>query len=304
MPEVCELDEEFEGTKCKIDNKIVLLWLFPVAGTLFVAWLAFLLLLNMGASASLSLTGSTINLLVAFIVFTVLVLALGFSWFTIRHRAVSYTITRTEVIINEGALNKKRTVIPFVQVQDIHVKRPLLYRVFGISLIEFETASGTKGGELHGVANANETVKILLERVKELRKSPEQAPTEDRELLSGILEELRSLREKVERGPSHQNAEEKKDLEEIEKKAELLSSKAPGEEKELKEIRRETERIEGKYPEASRLKDEIDRILHEKEGDEEEGKDKKGKVCFPVEHAEPDRLEDGPDSGWKKKKGK
>lgn len=199
MANVCEVDKEFEGTKCSVDKRIILVWLFPVALMILGSWviLAFLYY-----NFSIKLFGLDLisEILMAFLLALLIIGIPSFIWFYLRYKAMSHIIARNEIVINEGVINKKRTVIPFVQIQDIYVRKPLLYRLVGISRIEIQTAGdvperGTPEGILPGISNAEEVVKDLLERVRQIRKFPETVKTEDHELLSNILNELKALRE-------------------------------------------------------------------------------------------------------------
>ena len=191
----CEIDEHFEGTKCKVDKRILILWMLPVAVFLLAVIILYALITVYSPETSLFGLGQAESFgAVVLLCLAVGLLALG--WFTLTYNALSYTISKTEVIVAEGVINKRRNVLPFVLIQDIYIQKPLLYRLLSLSILEFETASSAHGvaeGYLPGIANAEAMVRDLLEQIRKVRKFPD-AVKGDRDVLVGILEELKNLR--------------------------------------------------------------------------------------------------------------
>jgi membrane protein YdbS with pleckstrin-like domain len=264
MAKVCEVDKEFEGTTCKLDRRLMLLWMFPIL---------LLLLLPLISIVSMYLINPTITIagLGLFWVLLFALIAMGvvaFVWFVLRYNSMSYTITKQEIIIGEGVINKKRTVIPFMVIQDIYVRKPLLYRLLGISLIEIETAGGmtsTSEGFLPGIANGDELVRDLLGRVRALRPV---AKDESRGVLLGILEELKALRER----------------------GDIPEKTAPRTSNLEKEIAKILEAQGGVGVSEGEKSSPRPAVAGVATGSQEKGK--KPKVCLPVETAEPDKLEE------------
>jgi uncharacterized membrane protein YdbT with pleckstrin-like domain len=199
--EVCEIDEHFEGTKCNVDKRILFIWMVPAAISILGFWLIFIWMYLYYPSVMVFSIRNGVELLANMLGALLLIGIPMFVWSYLRYRAMTYNITLNEVIVNEGILNKKRTLLPFVLIQDIYIKKPIIYRLVGLSIVEFETAGSARGvpeGYLPGIANAEEMVKELLVQVRKIRKLPDVVKSEDKELLLGILHELRAMRQQNE----------------------------------------------------------------------------------------------------------
>ncbi len=199
-PEKCEIDDQFTGTKCNVDKKILVLWMLPVV-VLILAAMALLVVFYFNYPEAKPFGFSSFFEFFLLVILALAALgALAFIWSLLRYRALTHTITKSEIIITEGVINKSRTVIQFSQIQNIHIKKPLVYRLLGLSRVEIETAGTTGGiaeGILPGIANAEELVHQLLETVRKIKKIPGPR-ADDRDILFGILEELKALRERNE----------------------------------------------------------------------------------------------------------
>ncbi|MFH1448731.1 MAG: PH domain-containing protein [Candidatus Micrarchaeota archaeon] len=253
MVNKCEIDKEFEGVRCGVDKRIILVWLLPIFTAIVGFWVVFALLyFSTNQNLSVFGLGKTMETISVLAMLMALMAVPAFVWFMLRYRSINYIISKNEVVINEGVINKKRTLIPYNQMQNIHVRRPLLYRLMGLAYIEIETAgisSGFVEGFIPGVRNADKIVKELLTRVERFKKGPEGlVGTYEREILLDILREIRSI---------------KKESPEPERKGEAGESGA--------------------------LRSEIAKIL-DKEETKVRQISKRGNTCLPVDKAPPDRL--------------
>jgi membrane protein YdbS with pleckstrin-like domain len=195
MANVCEVDREFEGSRCSIDKRVILIWMLPVAAAVLGSWILFSLVYGSSGTRLFGI-GTTLEIFLWLLSALALFGIPAFIYFVLRYKSITYTVSGNEIVINEGIINKKRTVLPFMRIQNVYVRKPLLYRLLGMAYVEFETAGSMRGvpeGVIPGIANADEVVKDILNRVKEIRVPPSPKGY-DKELLNKILDELKAIR--------------------------------------------------------------------------------------------------------------
>ncbi|MCX6777288.1 MAG: PH domain-containing protein, partial [Candidatus Micrarchaeota archaeon] len=201
MAKKCELDKDFKGTQCGIDSRIILVWFLPII--LFIVGFWAFLAFTYYSDPKLSILGlgSAVEI---YAILALLLLLFGipsFIWFFLAYRAIKFTISDDQLVIQEGVINKKRTVIPYEKIQDINLHRPLLYRLAGLALIEIETA-GVSGhspeGSIPGVANADQIVKEILAHVQVFQTPHSSKQEQESDVHEAILSEIRELRKEME----------------------------------------------------------------------------------------------------------
>ena len=124
------------------------------------------------------------------------VLGLIFAWIYIR--AINYTLTPHEIIVEKGIITKSRKIVPYRNITNFNQRRGPFDRLFGGSLfgtIGIETA-GMSGGsnqksrpeqKLVGIKNTHEyteKIRSILSRMK-----GQAAVTADNEIASSLNEE-------------------------------------------------------------------------------------------------------------------
>ncbi|MCD6549838.1 PH domain-containing protein [Candidatus Micrarchaeota archaeon] len=120
-------------------------------------------------------------------------------WLELKYRSFTYTLTDESIIIREGVIAKKQVDIPYVSIENVDVKKPVIYRLLGLGVVSIDTAGGTgKEGVLPGVDRPDDLVNEILERIKAVRGAGEKA-REERSLmlLENILNELVGLRNDI-----------------------------------------------------------------------------------------------------------
>ena len=158
-----------------LDPKIKFVWIAPEAGALLVIWL----LASIGymmLSVDIGMLSGIPRILVPFIFLIVLFLFGGlpaFGWHHLTYVNFTYELTGHEVIIREGVLTRKRTVIPYTRIQNINTERTLLERMLGLATIKIETAGANQNvseGMIPGIGNRDSLVSELLEEVERVKK--------------------------------------------------------------------------------------------------------------------------------------
>ena len=124
------------------------------------------------------------------------VLGVIFSWIYIR--AISYSLTTHEIIVEKGIITKSRKIVPYRNITNFNQRRGPFDRLFGVSLfgsIGIETAgmSGSPNQQsrpeqkLVGIKNTHEyteKIRSILSRMK-----GQAAVTADSEIASSLSEE-------------------------------------------------------------------------------------------------------------------
>lgn len=133
-----------------------------------------------------------------------------------RYHTLRYAFDDEGVSVSHGILFHHESVLSYRKIQDIHVKRGLIERWFGVATVEIQTASGSATAEvqLEGLEDHEAVRDFLYRRMRGLEEAAtpaaaaEAAPSggeggdgeaEVVELLRGIKDELDLARRALER---------------------------------------------------------------------------------------------------------
>jgi len=78
---------------------------------------------------------------ILFFLFGVFALAVGLLVAWLEHKNYTYRFDEFNFLIKTGIINKFETLIPYRQIQDVHIKRSLLYQVLGLSTVDIKMLS-------------------------------------------------------------------------------------------------------------------------------------------------------------------
>jgi len=98
------------------------------------------------------------NISVILYLLAILVFLVGLIITALEYSFYDYTLQEFDLKMRKGVLYRREISIPYRQIQDVNIERPLLYIILGMSILVIMTA-GTV--ETHG----RETSKILLEPI-------------------------------------------------------------------------------------------------------------------------------------------
>jgi uncharacterized protein len=112
----------------------------------------------------------------------------------IRYETLRYRIDEEGVSMSWGILFKREVLLTYRRIQDIHLRRNILERWFGLATLSIQTASGTSGAEMQIVgAPEPELLRDFLyakmRGVREGTEAPAEAPVTDEAL--ALLREIR-----------------------------------------------------------------------------------------------------------------
>jgi len=130
-------------------------------------------------------------------------------WLHMHYLNFTYEIGDKELIVREGVLTRKTTVIPFGRIQDITSERTLAERMLGLATIEIETAGSSKLASsmmIPGIANKDALISEIMGMVQKIRSTngtdAEVHHVSSEKLLAEILHEIRGLSAKF--GPAQE----------------------------------------------------------------------------------------------------
>ncbi len=127
--------------------------------------------LNSDTTISLVVTIFAIGL-AALLFLAILFFILGFIIAILEYKTYSFTLEEFSLVMRQGILNRKEDSVPYRQIQDVNIERPLIYLVLGLSKIIFITAGHEEAGE-------HEQTEIVLapidkDRAEEIREKLER----------------------------------------------------------------------------------------------------------------------------------
>lgn len=188
-----------------LDRRVKLVWAFPTLATLAVFWLIGSIAYAAFFPANAIFGLSHLLFPIAFLAALAVLIALPvYLWIGMIYENFTFEFTDKDIIIREGVITRKTTVIPYARIQDIRSERTLVERLLGLATLEIETAGSSKVASetlIPGIANKNELIAELMELVERakggtglgeearLGAAPSAAPA----VLSEILEELKSI---------------------------------------------------------------------------------------------------------------
>ncbi len=92
----------------------------------------------------------------------------------------TYTVTRTELVIDEGVLTRHHRVIPYARVQQVDLEQKLMMQVLGIEVVKISSAgeAGATTISLHALEreDAEHLRSFILRRREELHQATAAAP--------------------------------------------------------------------------------------------------------------------------------
>ncbi len=118
----------------------------------------------------------------------------------IKYKTMQYEIDGEGVRMAWGYLFRKEILLTYRRIQDIHVRRNIVHRWFGLAAVALQTASGSAGAEMtiEGVLEPEKLRDFLYEKMRGARGLDRQAEVEpdadrpDDEALA-LLREIRDL---------------------------------------------------------------------------------------------------------------
>jgi len=113
----------------------------------------------------------SLTTIIIFVISIVLII-IGIIIAILEYKNYSYQFNEFDLIMRTGILDKKETIIPYRQIQDINIDRPLFYQIFGLSNITLKSSGAEEAGEQKMTEiniepidkNISNEIQIMLER--------------------------------------------------------------------------------------------------------------------------------------------
>ncbi len=147
--EVDSIDELLEGEPVyHLDPGVRIYWSIGVIAAGLIVWVILMIVAGFTVDNVLGVDKGMFPLF--FFTLIVLMLLPYLVWIELNYHNYTYQFRKKRLVIRKGVLNKERTVIPYIQIQNININRNVLQRALGIATIKIETA-GTNPWESEGI---------------------------------------------------------------------------------------------------------------------------------------------------------
>ena len=187
-----------------LDSKVKLLWMLPTAMTL-ASFVMIGVVISISVPGDFTLAGVSKHDAPLFIILIGGALCVPvYAWVELIYRNFTYELRASDIVVREGVLTRKTTVIPYITIQDISSERTLLERTLGLATLEIETAGSSHTASeslIPGIANKDALIAEIMNNVKNskgaggvLAASNQRDSAEH--LLEAILQELKTLSSK------------------------------------------------------------------------------------------------------------
>jgi uncharacterized membrane protein YdbT with pleckstrin-like domain len=189
-----------------LDPKVKMIWMFPTLSVAFIFILVSLVASFVMPSefSILGIQRQNVFLTSLFVITVVIILI--YIWIELIYRNFTYEFGENDIIVREGVITRKTTVIPYITIQDISSERNLLERMLGLATLEIETAGSSREASeafLPGVSNKDALIREIMDKVQQAKARQEKVQKENdnkiENLLSEILKELKNLSSKFEK---------------------------------------------------------------------------------------------------------
>jgi len=147
--DVEDIDDLLEGEPVyHLDPGVRIYWSIGVISGGIILWIILMLVAGFTMDNILGIDKGMFPLL--FFTIVVLLILPYLVWTELNYHNYTYQFRKKRIVIRKGVLNKERTVIPYIKIQNVNINRNLLQRSLGIATIKIETA-GTNPWESEGV---------------------------------------------------------------------------------------------------------------------------------------------------------
>lgn len=189
-----------EPGRMRLHPRVMAIWLMPTAAVLLFVLIIGLVLFQIIPGATFFGISSSNSFL--FLPASALVLgAISYSWIALVYRNFTYELGDTEIVIRQGVITRKTTVIPYATIQDIASERSMLERMLGLATLEIETAGSAhlaSETDLPGIANKDALIHDIMQRVARAKQAAAEKSVAGSgnglaEILREILSEIRAI---------------------------------------------------------------------------------------------------------------
>lgn len=191
-----------------LDRRVKVVWEFPTILAMSVFWLvaSIAYFIFFPENALFGVPHVLFPLALAIALLILVGLPLNF-WVGLIYQNFTYELTDSDIVIREGVITRKTTVIPYGRIQDIRTERTLIERFLGLATLEIETAGSSKVASetlIPGIANKNEVISEIMRMVEKAKSGDGLSGTGQQEKAPGldaamaeVLKELKTISSKL-----------------------------------------------------------------------------------------------------------
>lgn len=188
-----------EAERKYLHKNVKLIWFLPTAAVLLFLVIIGLIAFQLVPDSSF-LGINRLNSLIALPVTAFMLGLVAYAWLDLVYRNFTYELGEREIIIRQGVVTRKNTIIPYATIQDITTERSLLERMLGLATLEIETAGSMRLAsqtDLPGIADKDTLIHEIMARVEKAKGTMgaegKQQGLDTAQLLAEILHELKSI---------------------------------------------------------------------------------------------------------------
>jgi len=188
-----------------LDKRVMVVWLFPTLAAVAIIWIvvsfAYILLPPDSGMFGVEKVVFPFLLLGAFLLAFVLPTSL---WVQLTYQRFTYELGEKDIIVREGVITRKTTVIPYSRIQDISSERTFMERMLGLATLEIETAGSSRIASetpLPGIANKDEVIQEIMSMVEKNKGADGKLGADGQpamgSVMGEVLKELKTISSKL-----------------------------------------------------------------------------------------------------------
>ncbi len=182
--EVEDINELLEGEPVyHLDPSVRIYWSIGVILAGLIFWIILMLIAGFTMSNILGIDSAYYP--VFFFILIIIIILPYLLWIELNYHNYTYQFRRKRLVIRRGVLNKERTVIPYIKIQNVNVNRNLLQRTLGLATIKIETAGSNpweSEGLIDGIGDYHNFIKHTMSLVEKNRMDSVQETTHNSEI--------------------------------------------------------------------------------------------------------------------------
>jgi hypothetical protein len=133
----------------------------------------------------------------------VLVLILILIWIPKYYNSISYKIDDEDLEYNRGVWFKNTGIVPYSKITNIDISQGPVARHYGFASLKIHTAGYSAQSrseiKLSGIIEYEKLKKLIMDKVREHKKTPPEIPEEEEKINQKILDEIIKIRKLMEK---------------------------------------------------------------------------------------------------------
>ena len=124
-------------------------------------------------------------------------------WIPMYYNSISYKVDDEDVEYNRGVWFKNIGIVPYSKITNIDISQGPVARHYGFASLKIQTAgySAQRQAEikLSGIIEYQKLKKLIMDKVREHKKTPPEIPEEEEKINQKILDEIIKIRKIMEK---------------------------------------------------------------------------------------------------------